>query len=99
MVNNMIIQPMITDNIDQAYQVASFDVEHWTDFCLNWLFEITYPIERAEKVGTILYKVNGHFLLFFFRITDLESIKKILSENKIEYDLLSDGYEITLKFK
>lgn len=96
--NNMNIYPMITDSIEQIYQEKPYDIEDWTLFCLQWLYEITFSIDNLDLAGLILYKINDTFLLFFFKRTDWPTIERILIENKLNYTVEETELEKIIKF-
>lgn len=96
--NKMNIYPEITDSIEQIYQEKPFDIEDWTPFCLQWLYEITISIENTDTAGLILYKINDTFLLFFFKRTDWPTIERILIENKLNYTVEETELEKIIRF-
>ena len=96
--NKINIYPMITDSLEQIYQEQQFDIENWTPFCLQWLYEITFSIDNIDTAGLILYKVNDSFLLFFFKRCDWPTIERIIIENKLNYTIEETELEKIIRF-
>ena len=94
----MNIFPMITDSLEQIYQEQPFDIEYWTPFCLQWLYEISFSIDNIDTAGMILYKLNGTFLLFFFKRSDWLTIERIINELKLEYTVEYTETEKIIRF-